>query len=91
MSKQDRQGARTVADLERRLNTRKTFAEAMGLAKEAKETADEAKEALYGDSPVGVDSALFVISGKNITIQFYAFLPGCQCCPDLSYQWNAGH
>lgn len=44
MSKQDRQGARTVADLERRLNTRKTFAEAMGLAKEAKKVADEAKE-----------------------------------------------
>lgn len=44
MSKQDRQGARTVADLERRLNTRKTFAEAMGLAKEAKEAADAAGE-----------------------------------------------
>lgn len=44
MSKQDRQGARTVADLERRLNTRKTFAEAMGLAKKAKKAADEAKE-----------------------------------------------
>ena len=44
MSKQDRQGARTVTDLERRLNTRKTFAEAMGLAKEAKKVADEAKE-----------------------------------------------
>lgn len=44
MSKQDRQGARTVTDLERRMNTRKTFAEAMGLAKEAKKTADEAKE-----------------------------------------------
>lgn len=44
MSKQDRQGARTVTDLERRLNTRKTFAEAMGLAKEAKKVADEASE-----------------------------------------------
>ena len=44
MSKQDRQGARTVTDLERRLNTRKTFAEAMGLAQDAKKTADEAKE-----------------------------------------------
>ena len=44
MSKQDRQGARTVADLERKLNTRKTFAEVMGLAKKAKEAADEAKE-----------------------------------------------
>ena len=44
MSKQDRQGARTVADLERRLNTRKTFAEAMGLAKDAKATADAANE-----------------------------------------------
>lgn len=44
MSKQDRQGARTVTDLERRLNTRKTFAEAMGLAKKAQKTAEEAKE-----------------------------------------------
>ena len=44
MSKQDRQGARTVADLERRLNTRKSFAEAMGLAKEAKKAADAAGE-----------------------------------------------
>lgn len=44
MSKQDRQGARTVEDLERRLNTRKTFAEAMGLAKAAKEAADAASE-----------------------------------------------
>ena len=44
MSKQDRHGARTVTDLERRLNTRKTFAEAMGLAKEAKKTADDASE-----------------------------------------------
>ena len=44
MSKQDRQGARTVEDLERRLNTRKTFAEAMGLAKKAKKVADEASE-----------------------------------------------
>mgnify|MGYP003290312590 CR=1 FL=1 len=44
MSKQDRQGARTVTDLERRLNTRKTFAEAMGLAKDAKKTAEAASE-----------------------------------------------
>ena len=44
MSKQDRQGARTVAELERRLNTRKTFAEAMGLAKKAMEAADVASE-----------------------------------------------
>ncbi len=44
MSKQDRQGARTVTDLERRLNTRKTFAEAMGLAQDAKKVADAANE-----------------------------------------------
>ena len=44
MSKQDRQGARTVADLERRLNTRRSFAEVMGLIEKAKEAADEAKE-----------------------------------------------
>lgn len=44
MSKQDRQGARTVTDLERRLNTKKTFAEAMGLAQDAKKVAEAANE-----------------------------------------------
>ena len=40
MSKQDRQGARTVADLERKYNYGKTFAELMGLANDARESVD---------------------------------------------------
>lgn len=41
-SKQDRQGARTPADLERRYNFGKTFEEVYGIANSAKETASEA-------------------------------------------------
>lgn len=43
MSKQDRQGARTPADLERKYNFGQSFAEAMGIATDAKENADNAK------------------------------------------------
>ena len=44
MSKQDRQGARTASDLERKYNFGKSFAEVMGIADEARRTAEEAKE-----------------------------------------------
>ena len=44
MSKQDRQGARTASDLERKYSFGKSFAEVFGIADEAKRTADEAKE-----------------------------------------------
>lgn len=40
MSKQDRQGARTASDLERKYNFGKTFAELMGLANDARESVD---------------------------------------------------
>lgn len=43
MSKQDRQGARTVADMEQRYNFGKTFAELMGIATDARTMAEEAK------------------------------------------------
>lgn len=45
MSKQDRQGARTPADLERRYQFGRTFAEVSGIASDAKKTATEAKQA----------------------------------------------
>lgn len=45
MSKQDRQGARTASDLERKYNFGETFAEVMGLADDAKRAAEEAKNA----------------------------------------------
>lgn len=44
-SKQDRQGARTLAELTSRYNFGKSFAEAMGFAEKAQKTADEAIEA----------------------------------------------
>lgn len=50
-SKQDRQGARTLAELTSRYNFGKSFAEVMGFAEKAKKAADEANEAvsLMGD------------------------------------------
>ena len=42
MSKQDRQGARTASDLEMKYNFGKTFAEIMGYATDARDTAQEA-------------------------------------------------
>lgn len=45
-SKQDRQGARTLADLASRYNFGKSFAEVMGFAEAAKKAADEANEAV---------------------------------------------
>lgn len=46
MSKQDRQGARTAADIERKYNFGKRFAEIMGIAEDAQEVAEEAKQAV---------------------------------------------
>ena len=48
MNKQDLQGARTPAALEQRYRFGQSFAEAMGLATEAKTTAEEAKSAVLG-------------------------------------------
>lgn len=42
MSKQDRQGARTAADIESRYNFRKSFSEVMGVAKDARKIAEQA-------------------------------------------------
>lgn len=44
MSKQDRQGVRTPADLERKYSFNKRFAEAMNLADDAQETAEQAEK-----------------------------------------------
>lgn len=44
MSKQDRQGARTPADLERKYNFGQSFAEAMGLANDARDAAENAQK-----------------------------------------------
>ena len=46
MSKQDRQGVRTATDLEQKYNFGKSFAEVMGLATDARDTANAAKEAI---------------------------------------------
>lgn len=47
-SKQDRQGARTVTDLERRYNFGKTFAEVIGIATDAQEAANTAASGIDG-------------------------------------------
>lgn len=44
ISKQDKQGSRTVSDLERRYNFGKSFAEVLGIANDAQTYAQEAKE-----------------------------------------------
>lgn len=49
MSKQDRQGVRTAADLERKWNFGKSFAEAIGIAEEARKLAEDAEGKLGGD------------------------------------------
>lgn len=46
MSKQDRQGARTATDLERRYNFGKKFSEILGVANDASESAQEASRAI---------------------------------------------
>lgn len=46
MSKQDRQGARTLAELMSRYNFGKSFAEVMGFAEAAQKAADEASESV---------------------------------------------
>lgn len=46
MSKQDRQGARTAADIESRYNFRKSFSKVMGIAEQAVETAEKASSNL---------------------------------------------
>jgi hypothetical protein len=46
MSKQDRQGARTVPDLERRYNFGKSFAEILGMATDARSAAEKASQAV---------------------------------------------
>jgi hypothetical protein len=48
MSKQDRHGARTTADLERKYNFGKSFAEVMGLANDARRSAEAAEKRFEG-------------------------------------------
>lgn len=51
MSKQDRQGARTVSELARRYNFDKSFAEVLGIAKDAQDIALRAAEAVASIDP----------------------------------------
>ncbi len=48
MSKQDKHGARTAAELERKYNIGKTFAEVMGIATDAQQAADKAAAGVDG-------------------------------------------
>lgn len=58
MSKQDRQGARTVEDLERRLNYGERFSEVMGIANDARQTAEEALQSVTDMTQEQVFNAL---------------------------------
>lgn len=49
MSKQDRQGARTPADLERKYNFGKTFAELLGIASDARNSVDFVESSLRNE------------------------------------------
>ncbi len=49
MSKQDRQGARTAADLERRYSFGKSFAEVLGIATDARDRADTIESRLHNE------------------------------------------
>lgn len=49
MSKQDRQGARTAADLERRYSFGKSFAEVLGIATGARDRADTIESRLHNE------------------------------------------
>lgn len=49
MSKQDRQGARTPADLERKYNFGKTFAELLGIANDARNSVDFVESSLRNE------------------------------------------
>lgn len=68
MSKQDRQGARTVTDLERKYNFERSFAEVMGVATDARTSAEEARKAAQeaNDSFSGLDqTAIFNLLTNN--------------------------
>lgn len=49
MSKQDRQGARTAADLERKYAWGKQFSEVLGIANDARESVDSVESRLYNE------------------------------------------
>lgn len=59
MNKQDRQGARTPADLVRRYNYGQSFAEAMGIATDAQKTANDAAA-----SAAAASNAVTELDGK---------------------------
>lgn len=69
MSKQDRQGARTAADLEQRYNWKKSFAEVFGIAGEAKRTAEEAKESSSKPAEKLTHEEVFNLLTKNGVLQ----------------------
>lgn len=64
-AKQDRHGARTPADLERRYNFGQSFAEVMGLANDARKYAEEAKVAAENASKSMTAEEVFNILTNN--------------------------
>lgn len=69
MSKQDRQGARNIAEFMSRYNFGKSFAEMFGLAKEAKRVAEEAKTTASKPAQNLTHEEIFNLLTKNGALQ----------------------
>ena len=65
MSKMDRQGARTVADLERRYNFGKSFSEVLGIANDAQTHAYQAEEAVEKLERTVSELSIFVLDEET--------------------------
>lgn len=68
-ARQDRQGARTPADLERRWNFGKKFAEVLGIATDARRSAEEAKTTADGVSRKLTQEEIFNLLTNNGELQ----------------------
>lgn len=68
-ARQDRQGARTPADLERRYNFGKKFAEVIGIAEDAQKAAEEAKTTADGVDQKLTHEEIFNLLTKDGTLE----------------------
>lgn len=69
MSKQDRHGARTVAQLEQKYDWNKTFAEVYGLVADAQNALEEANRAIEGIDKKLTHEEIFNLLTDNGTVQ----------------------
>lgn len=69
MSKQDRVAPRTATDIERKYNFGKSFAEVMGIAEDARDVAEEAKNAASKPAEKLTHDEVFNLLTQNGTLQ----------------------